>query len=79
MIRECHEQSMQEAMGEVLKAREAEKAEPRPGRVAGRVHSKADPRLDIPDKVGIGLGKGSERTAKRILDDAANAKGKSAR
>ena len=29
---------------------------------------KADPRLDIPDKVGIGLGKGSERTAKRILE-----------
>ena len=30
--------------------------------------SKADFRLDIPDKVGIGLGKGSERTAKRILE-----------
>ena len=30
--------------------------------------AKADPRLDIPDKVGIGLGKGSEKTARRILE-----------
>ena len=36
-------------------------------RDASPFRSKADPRLDIPDKVGIGLGKGSERTAKRIL------------
>ena len=68
VIRECHEQSMQEAMGEVLKAREAEKEECRAGRGASPSSSKADPRLDIPDKVGIGLGKGSERTAKRILE-----------
>ena len=34
----------------------------------GRVRAKADPRLDIPDKVGIGLGKRSERTARRILE-----------
>ena len=34
VIRECHEQSMQEAMGEVLKAREAEKEECRAGRGA---------------------------------------------
>ena len=60
--------SMQEAMGEVLKAREAEKEECRAGRGASPFRSKADPRLDIPDKVGIGLGKGSERTAKRILE-----------
>ena len=37
-------------------------------RGASPFRSKADPRLDIPDKVGIGLGKGSERTAKRILE-----------
>ena len=60
--------SMQEAMGEVLKAREAEKEECRAGRGASPFRSKADPRLDIPDKVGIGLGRGSERTAKRILE-----------
>ena len=53
---------------EVLKAREAEKEECRAGRGASPFRSKADPRLDIPDKVGIGLGKGSERTAKRILE-----------
>ena len=68
VIRECHEQSMQEAMGEVLKAREAEKAEPRPGRVAGRVRSKADPKLAMPDKVELGLARGSEKTARRILE-----------
>lgn len=68
VIRECHEQSMQEAMGEVLKAREVEKEECRAGRGASPFRSKADPRLDIPDKVGIGLGKGSERTARRILE-----------
>ena len=68
VIRECHEQSMQEAMGEVLKAREAEKGECRAGRGASPFRSKADPWLDIPDKVGIGLGKGSERTARRILE-----------
>ena len=59
---------MQEAMGVVLKAREAEKEECRAGRGASPSRSKADPWLDIPDKVGIGLGKGSERTAKRILE-----------
>ena len=68
VIRECHEQSMQEAMGEVLKARAAEKEECRAGRGASPFRSKADPLLDIPDKVGIGLGKESERTAKRILE-----------
>ena len=46
----------------------AEKEECRAGRGAAPFRSKADPRLDIPDKVGIGLGKGSERTAKRILE-----------
>ena len=40
----------------------------RAGRSASPFRSKADPRLDIPDKVGIGLGKGSERTARRILE-----------
>ena len=47
---------------------ETEKEECRAGRGASPFRSKADPRLDIPDKVGIGLGKGSERTAKRILE-----------
>ncbi len=55
VIRECHDQSMQGAMGEVLKAREAENEECRAGRGASPSSSKADPRLDIPDKVGIGL------------------------
>ena len=45
-----------------------EKEECRAGRGASPFRSKADPRLDIPDKVGIGLGKGSERTARRILE-----------
>ena len=68
VIRECHEQSMQEAMGEVLKAREAEKEEGRAGRDAAPSRSKADPQLDIPEKVGIGLARGSEKVAKRILE-----------
>ena len=66
MIRECHEQSMQEAIGEVLKARAAEKEECRAGRGASSFRSKADPRLDISDKVRTGLGKESERTAKYV-------------
>ncbi len=33
------------------------------GRDAVSVRSKADPRLDMPGKVGIGLARGSERTA----------------
>ena len=37
-------------------------------RGASPFRSKADSRLDIPDKVGIGLGKGSEKTARRILE-----------
>ena len=68
VVRECHEKSMREAMGEVLKAREAEKEGGRAGRDAASVRSKADPRLDMPGKVGIGLARGSERTAKRILE-----------
>ena len=67
-VRECHEKSMREAMGEVQKAREAEKEGGRAGRGAAPVRSKADQRLDMPDKVGIGLARGSERTAKRILE-----------
>ena len=47
---------------------ETEKEECRAGRGASPFRSKADSRLDIPDKVGIGLGKGSERTARRILE-----------
>ena len=68
MIRECHEKSMREAMSEVLKARDAEKEEGRVGRDAAPFRSKADPRLDMPDKVGLGLERGSEKVAKRILE-----------
>ena len=68
VIRECHGKSMREAMSEVLKAREAEKEEGRAGRDAAPSRSKADPQLDMPDKVGIGLARGSERTAKRVLE-----------
>ena len=32
------------------------------------VRSKADPRLDMPDEIGLGLARGSEKTAKRILE-----------
>ena len=56
-----------EAMSEVLKAREAEKAE-RPGRIAGHIRSKSDPKLAMPDEVGLGLERGSEKTARRILE-----------
>ena len=68
VIRECHEQSMQEAMGEVLKARETEKEECRAGRDSAPVRSKADPKLDMPGKVELGLARGSEKTARRILE-----------
>ena len=37
-------------------------------RGAASFHSKADPQLDIPEKVGIGLARGSEKVAKRILE-----------
>ena len=68
VIRERHEKSMQEAMGEVLKAREAEKEDGRSGRDAAPVRSKADPNLDMPGKVEFGLARGSEKTARRILE-----------
>ena len=57
-----------EVMGEVLKAREEEKAETRTGRVARRARSKAESKLVMPGKIGIGLARGNERTAKRILE-----------
>jgi len=56
------------ALSEVLKAREAEKGDCRAGRGAASFRSKADPQLDIPEKVGIGLARGSEKVAKRILE-----------
>ena len=68
VIRECHEKSMREAMSEVLKAREAEKAELGTGRAAGHVRPKADPELAMPDKVELGLARGSEKTARRMLE-----------
>ena len=68
VLRECHEKSMHEAMSEVLKAREAEKDERPSERGVGPVRSKADPQLDMPDEIGLGLERGSEKTAKRILE-----------
>ena len=56
------------ALREVLKAREAEKGDCHAGRGAASFRSKADPQLDIPEKVGIGLARGSEKVAKRILE-----------
>ena len=47
------------AMREVLKALEAEKGDCHAGRGAASFRSKADPQLDIPEKVGIGLARGS--------------------
>ena len=37
-------------------------------RIAFPLKGRSSAGLDIPEKVGIGLGKGSERTAKRILE-----------
>ena len=68
VVRGCHEKSMREAMSEVLKAREAEKGDCHAGRGVASFRSKADPQLDIPEKVGIGLARGSEKVAKRILE-----------
>ena len=68
VVRGCHEKSMREAMSEVLKAREAEKGDCHAGRGAASFRSKADPQLDIPEEVGIGLARGSEKVAKRILE-----------
>ena len=56
------------ALSAVLKAREAEKGDCHAGRGAASFRSKADPQLDIPEKVGIGLARGSEKVAKRILE-----------
>ena len=68
VIRECHEKSMREAMSEVLKARKAEKGDCHAGRGAASFSSNADPQLDMPGKVGIGLARGSEKVAERILE-----------
>ena len=68
VIRECHEKSMREAMSEVLEIREAEKEEGRSGRAAAPVRSKADPKLAMPGKVELGLARGSEKMARRILE-----------
>ena len=53
----------------VPKAEEIDEAEKcHAGRGAASFRSKADPQLDIPEKVGIGLARGSEKVAKRILE-----------
>ena len=36
--------------------------------IAVPARSMADPQLEMPGKVGLGLARGSEKTAKRILD-----------
>ena len=68
ILRECHEKSMREAMGDVLKTRGSENGERPSDCGAGPVDSKACPRLDMPGEVGIGLARGREKTAKKILD-----------
>ena len=68
VIRECHEKSMREAMSEVLKAREAEKDEPRHRRCAGPARSKANPNLEMPEGIELGLSKGNAKKANRILE-----------
>ena len=68
VMRECHEKSMREAMSEVLKAREAGKEDGREGRDAAPFRSKADPKLAMPKEIGLGLDRGSEKVAKRILE-----------
>ena len=67
ILRECHEKSMREAMGDVLKTRGSENGERPSDCGAGPVDSKACPRLDMPGEVGIGLARGREKTAKKIL------------
>ena len=53
----------------VPKAEEIDEAEKcHAGCGAASFRSKADPQLDIPEKVGIGLARGSEKVAKRILE-----------
>ena len=68
VLRECHEKSMQEAMGEVLEARGAEKKERASGQNVKFVRSKVEPQLAMPGSIGIGLARGSEKTAKRVLE-----------
>ena len=68
ILRECHEKSMREAMSDVLKTRGSENGERPSDCGAGPVDSKACPRLDMPGEVGIGLARGREKTAKKILD-----------
>ena len=65
IVRACHEQSMREAMSEILAAREAEKAEahdgvggakPRLKKVPPR--SKANPELEMPKAYSVELERG---------------------
>jgi len=73
VIRECHETSMREAMGEILAAREAEKDEVRArGGVARRrekdlLQSKADPKLEMPKPCAVDLERGKPEIVERIL------------
>ena len=55
ILRECHEKSMREAMGDVPETRGPENGERPSDCGAGPVDSKACPRLDMPGEVGIGL------------------------
>ena len=74
IVRACHEQSMREAMSEILAAREAEKAEahdgvggakPRLKKVPPR--SKANPELEMPKAYSVELERGDMEVAERIL------------
>jgi len=74
VIRECHEKSMREAMGEILAAREAEKAEARErgmetrGRETCLRQSKTDPKLEMPKPYAVDLERGKPEIVERILN-----------
>ena len=52
----------------MLKAREIEKEERASRRNVKSVRSKVDPQLAMPGSVGIGLVRGREKTAKKVLE-----------
>ena len=75
VIRDCHEKSMREAMGEVLAEREREKAEEREskGRGASSVRrdpsrSKANQGLKAPKGYSVELERGNPGVAERTLE-----------
>ena len=73
VIRECHEKSMREAMGEILAAREAEKDVAREAcgverrSEKGIQQSKANPQLEMPKAYAVDLERGKPEIVERIL------------